>query len=82
MAKFYAHGSGSYGCLHDSQQGPFETIERAAQSAVDTFADALSERQQAALRLALRQHLYSDLPRKAGADYVEIFEVDADWTCD
>lgn len=76
----YAFGSGSHGCLYDHREGPFDSKESAIDAAIALFEDALDEAQDAALRLALRREHYSHLPRGAGADYIELFEVAEDWS--
>lgn len=84
--KFYAFGSGMFGCLYDNVDGPYLTATEAADVAGD-----LLELQECG-RIQLRKHGYlnlrdyretvidSDDGSGEGADYVEVFAVDENWT--
>jgi hypothetical protein len=69
----FAFGSGMHGCLYDHAEGPFESVQAAAESASQLFE--LAEDSYKSLQL----NSYLELPKDAGAQYVEIFAVDADW---
>lgn len=74
--KFYAFGNGSFGCLYDNVDGPYMSAKEAADVAADMFELSAADRSKLVSLGCL------ELPRGAGADYVEVFEVDEHWTCE
>lgn len=88
--KLYAYGNGSFGCLYDHTDGPFDTQEAAANAAADLFElqDAGREAlvRDAHLNLHEYNHVFIDMDVELrggqGADVIEVFEVDEDWTCE
>jgi hypothetical protein len=74
--KFYAFGSGSFGCLYDHVEGPYLTAREAADVAADSFELRKADRAE------LARAGFLSLPSDAGAEYVEVFEVDEHWTAD
>lgn len=86
MEKFYAFGSGSFGCVFDHMEGPFNTPLEAAQAAAAMFELRDAGIECLALNKFLnladyRETFIDDLDESEGigADYIEIFEVAEDW---
>lgn len=79
--KFYAYGYGMAGCLFDGASGPYDSEEEAAQAAQDHLD--LRDRERSEL-LASGIIWFSGKRRATLAigDYIELFEVDADWSWD
>lgn len=83
----FAYGNGSYGCLFDHVEGPFQSELAAADAAAQLFD--LNSEDMLTLRykgiLSQQDVTTKDVDGSQlllGADYIEIFEVDADWSCE
>ena len=85
----YAFGNGSFGCMFDNTDGPFESLEEAASAAGELFElneagiDELAS--EGFLNLVdyretfIDGHFGDGECGGQGADYIEIFEVGEDW---
>lgn len=76
----WAYGNGQPGCLYDHSDGPFDTRDDAASSAADLLE--LTEEEKAELIADGRLYFDSERRQEVGVATVELFEVDADWSCE
>ena len=78
IKKYYGYGNGSFGCLYDHADGPYDSPSEAALAA----RDALKLTQKEARRLFTYRYLAIEAGRReeVDADYVEIFECEEDWS--
>jgi hypothetical protein len=76
----FAYGNGEPGCLHDHQDGPFNTQVDAAKAAAELLE--LTADEQVELATSGIVHFSEDRRHEVGAGMVEIFEVAADWESD
>lgn len=76
---YYAYGNGLPGCMHDGQNGPYDTASDAAEDAARILE--LDPEEEAELTNNGIVYLRGDRVHEVGAAMIEVFEVDSTWKC-